>query len=409
MPCLISVSENRNLQDARKGLFIIMNALEEIAKTQPKENSGPGTSLRFEYQMNWGLKKLLELEESGEDYTIAFDYHDDIIVFDKEVNATAVDFYQVKTKKNGNWKLSDLFNPIAKKDETEIPKDDESGSDKDDDSPKEGGKKRKIKSLSFLAKLLSHSLLISASRNFYFVTNRQFNPYGFKKSPSGKQLSFEDVKPEFQEKIKSSIHEEDEKLDVEQTSHFYILQDQIPLDGFKQFLHGAVSDFLKIKATNAEIDAEVFYETLLNRIIRTRNNYDDDITDPKQFVEKKCFTKSQFSELITRLSNLESFNNRCQKITTWLTSPQILPYEADEIQQQLKEIRNDMSLYGNMGLTRIVNQIKDVIEFNKMDRSDTTYLTYAKRMVEMLKTESAEARNFPDNYLIALTLYEKAK
>ena len=69
-----------------------MNAIEEIAKTQPKENAGSGT-----YQMNWGLKKLLELEDSGEDYTIAFDYHDDIIVFDKEVDATAVDFYQVKT------------------------------------------------------------------------------------------------------------------------------------------------------------------------------------------------------------------------------------------------------------------------------------------------------------------------
>ncbi len=386
-----------------------MNAIEEIAKTQPKENAGSGTSLRFEYQMNWGLKKLLELEDSGEDYTIAFDYHDDIIVFDKEVDATAVDFYQVKTKKNGNWKLSDIYNPKVERDESEISKDNESGSENDDEAAKEGDKKRKDKTLSYLAKLLSHSLLISASRNLYFVTNRQFNPYGFKKSPSGKQLSFDDIKPDFQEKIKSSLHEEDDKLDVEQTSHFYILQDQIPLDGFKQFLHGAVSDFLKIKATNAEIDAEVFYETLLNRIIRTRNNYDDDITDPKQFVEKKCFTKSQFSELISRLSNLESFNNRCQKITTWLIAPQILPYEADEIQQQLKEIRNDMSLYGNMGLTRIINQIKDVMECHKMDRTDTTYLVYAKRMVETLKAESAEARNYSDNYLIALTLYEKAK
>ena len=51
-----------------------MNAIEEIAKTQPKENAGALTSKRFEYQMNWGLSKLLELEERGEDYTIAFDY-----------------------------------------------------------------------------------------------------------------------------------------------------------------------------------------------------------------------------------------------------------------------------------------------------------------------------------------------
>ena len=77
------------------------NALEEIAFTLPKENAGASKSLRFEYQMNWGLNKLLELENCGDDYVIAFDYHDDIIIFDKEIDATAVDFYQIKTKKNG--------------------------------------------------------------------------------------------------------------------------------------------------------------------------------------------------------------------------------------------------------------------------------------------------------------------
>ena len=84
---------------------------------------------------------------------------------------------------------------------------------------------------------------------------------------------------------------------------------------------------MKTKAPAAEIDADVFYETLLNRIVRTRNNYDDDISDAQQFLEKKCFSKSKFSELISRLANLESFNSRVGKITTWLTNSQILPYE----------------------------------------------------------------------------------
>ena len=91
-----------------------MNAIEEIAKTQPKENAGAATSKSFEYQMNWGLSKLLELEEKGEDYTIAFDYHDDIIVFNSEANATEVDFYQVKTKTNGQWRLGEIYNPSTR-------------------------------------------------------------------------------------------------------------------------------------------------------------------------------------------------------------------------------------------------------------------------------------------------------
>ena len=120
-------------------------------------------------------------------------------------------------------------------------------------------------------------------------------------------MSFADIKIEKQNEIKEALKKEIEELDVSHTENFYILQDQIPLDGFQNSLRGAVSEFLKKNAGNAEIDADVFYSTLLHQIIRTRNNYDADIDDVKQFLEKKCFTKSQFSALIKGLSNLESF------------------------------------------------------------------------------------------------------
>lgn len=375
-----------------------MNAIEEIAKTQPKENAGPPTSKRFEYQMNWGLNKLLELEEKGEDYTIAFDYHDDIIVFNSEADATEVDFYQVKTKTNGHWRLGEIYNPSTPDDES----DKEEG---EDDVTKHS--KSKKKNLSYLAKLLSHTLRISASKNFFFVTNRQFSKAGFEKAPKGKLVSFADIKKEKQDEIKEALKKEIEELDVSHTENFYILQDQIPLDGFQNSLRGAVSEFLKKNAGNAEIDADVFYSTLLHQIIRTRNNYDADIDDVKQFLEKKCFTKSQFSALIKGLSNLESFNSRCQTITTWLNT--IPPFEADGIRKQLSELRKDMTSYGNLSLLRMFNKIRDILENNEFKREDPTYVGYAERMVGILKNEMPEAVNYEDNYLIALTLYEKSK
>lgn len=203
------------------------------------------------------------------------------------------------------------------------------------------------------------------------------------------------------------MKKEIEELDVSLTENFYILQDQIPLDGFQNSLRGAVSEFLKNNAGNAEIDADVFYSTLLHQIIRTRNNYDADIDDVKQFLEKKCFTKSQFSALIKGLSNLESFNSRCQTITTWLNV--IPPFEADGIRKQLSELRKDMTTYGNLSLLRMFNKIRDVIENNEFGREDSTYVGYAERMVGILKNEMPEAMNYEDNYLIALTLYEKSK
>lgn len=378
-----------------------MNAIEEIAKTQPKENAGALTSKRFEYQMNWGLSKLLELEERGEDYTIAFDYHDDIIVFNNEANATEVDFYQVKTKTNGQWRLGEIYNPSTPDDES----DKEEGDNKNENTTKE--KQSKRKKYSFLAKLLSHSIRITTSKNFFFVTNRQFSRTGFEKAPRGQLVSFSDIKKEKQDEIKESLNNEIKELDVSHVENFFILQDQIPLDGFQNSLRGAVSEFLKKNAGNAEIDADVFYNTLLHQIIRTRNNYDADIDDVKQFLEKKCFTKSQFSALIKGLSNLDSFNSRCQTITLWLNA--IPPFEADGIRKQLSELRKDMTSYGNMGLLRMFNKIRDIIDNNEFNREDPTFVDYAKRMVVILKKEMPEAMNYEDNYLIALTLYEKSK
>ena len=380
-----------------------MNAIEEIAKTQPKENAGAPTSKRFEYQMNWGLSKLLELEEKGEDYTIAFDYHDDIIVFNSEANATEVDFYQVKTKTNGQWRLGEIYNPSTPEDES----DKEKGEDETKKEEVANENRPKKKKLSYLAKLLSHTRRITTSRNFFFVTNRQFSKNGFEKAPKGKLVSFADIKKEKQDEIKEALRNEIKELDVSHTENFYILQDQIPLDGFQNSLRGAVSEFLKKNAGNAEIDADVFYSTLLHQIIRTRNNYDADINDVKQFLEKKCFTKSQFSALIKGLSNLESFNFRCQTITTWLRD--IPPFEADGIRKQLSELRKDMTSYGNLSLLRMFNKIRDVIENNEFEREDSTYVGYAERMVGILKNEMPEALNYEDNYLIALTLYEKSK
>lgn len=380
-----------------------MNAIEEIAKTQPKENAGPLTSKRFEYQMNWGLNKLLELEENGEDYTIAFDYHDDIIVFNSEAIATEVDFYQVKTKTNGQWRLGEIYNPSTPDDESD--KEECEDDSKNEDVTKE--KQTKRKKYSFLAKLLSHSIRITTSKNFFFVTNRQFSKTGFEKAPRGKLVRFADIKKEKQDEIKESLNKEIKELDVSHTKNFYILQDQIPLDGFQNSLRGAVSEFLKRNAGNAEIDADVFYNTLLHQIIRTRNNYDDDIDDVKQFLEKKCFTKSQFSALIKGLANLESFNSRCQTITTWLNV--IPPFEADRIRKQLSELRKDMTIYGNMGLSRMFNKIRDIIDNNEFKQEDPNYVGYAERMVDILKREMPEAMNYEDSYLIALTLYEKSK
>ena len=356
--------------------------------------------MRFEYQKNWGLKKLLELEQNDEEYSIAFDYHDDIIVFNKEREATKVDFYQVKTRKNGSWTISNIYDPNVKSDETEDTFELTSENAKDRD---EEGKDRS-KKLSYLAKLLSHTLQITTAGDFFFVTNRQFTKHGFLRSGS-KQLSFDDIAPNFQEKIKTAVAKEVKGLDISHIKNFYILQDQLPLDTCSQTMRSIVRDFLNDKIPYAEIDSDVFYETLLNQIIRRRNDFSEDISDPNVFVEKKCFAKSQFSALINKLVNLESFNSRRHTIETWLSN--VKPFEAEKIRLGLRAIRDDIMEYGNMSISRLLNSTRDILSNNAPVETDNTYLDYATRLAGLLKEEVPEAKSYSDNYLIALVLYGK--
>lgn len=54
-----------------------MDAFDEILSKLPSDIGGSTADNGFTFQKNWALKKLLELEDSGESYTIIFDYHDE--------------------------------------------------------------------------------------------------------------------------------------------------------------------------------------------------------------------------------------------------------------------------------------------------------------------------------------------
>ena len=66
-------------------------------------------SNRFDFQKNWAICKLIELSNLNEDFVLAFEFHEDIIVFDSSENPNFIDFYQIKTKNSGKFNLSALL------------------------------------------------------------------------------------------------------------------------------------------------------------------------------------------------------------------------------------------------------------------------------------------------------------
>lgn len=66
-------------------------------------------SNRFGYQHTWTLCHLLRLHASDQAYVVILEYHDDVLTIDNEKSPAKVDFFQVKTRKSGHWKSSDLL------------------------------------------------------------------------------------------------------------------------------------------------------------------------------------------------------------------------------------------------------------------------------------------------------------
>lgn len=70
-----------------------MSSLEKMTSRQPRENAGASSSNRFEYQINWGLHRLLQLEKAHENYVMILDYHDDIVICNSDKQEGYIDFY----------------------------------------------------------------------------------------------------------------------------------------------------------------------------------------------------------------------------------------------------------------------------------------------------------------------------
>lgn len=160
-----------------------MDAFDEILSKLPSDIGGSTADNGFSFQKNWALKKLLELEDSGESYTIIFDYHDDIEVLDSDEDAANIDFYQIKTSVN-YWQANKLCQ-------------------KETDSK---GKAKK----SYLGKLINHYLEFEKTRDVYFVTNTfvSKNHFNSKSDSHDEVLSFSKLSEKVQNDIKSKIEEE---------------------------------------------------------------------------------------------------------------------------------------------------------------------------------------------------------
>lgn len=356
-----------------------MDAFDEILSKLPSDVGGSTADNGFSFQKNWALKKLLELEDSGESYTIIFDYHDDIEVLDSDEDATNIDFYQIKTSGN-YWQASKLCQ-------------------KENDSK---GKAKK----SYLGKLINHYLEFEKTRDVYFVTNTfvSKNHFDSKSDSHDEILSFSKLSEKVQNDIKAKIEEElGTHINSNNYEHLFIIQNQLNLNDSTDSLVGKVTTFLRKHLGTSEINSRSFYDAIFAEITK-RNDYKEVCHTKEELFTHKAISKSQFESFINELHNYTSFDMKCQYAMrelmdgTNFQQRRIIKHELEN------KIRNEYFQYDNIEFCKLSNCIRDVNLHIKFEDCNTFWELGNKILAEV-KSKYSNPLEYKDSFILALIFY----
>ena len=366
-------------------------ATQQMIEFPPDDNSGSSSSNRFAYQKNWALYKMLELEQLGRDYMIVMDYHEDIVIIDTCIKENNIDFYQVKTKKGDYWRPSELFDPAK----------DSKGNTKS----------------SIVGKILKHSIDFSKARDYYFVTDSFLRPENYVKGKDfdDSKIPFSKLTKDIQESAKQKIKKELKNVKADVWKHFYISQQQLNIDNYKDTVVGLIQKFIDKNLPKAEISSSTLYDSLYSEI-ESVQDYEGYISDEKVLAERKSFKHSDFKVYIQKLATFNSYDTKCERVID-----KYLPLAGDEMNMvrevQFKQIlRSKIKAflydYNNAEFLQLTSYITRMVrDFNDTELlafKDSNYWDISKRLLIRLKERFTLKMELDDDDLQALILLEYA-
>ena len=366
-------------------------SLLEFTEQMPDDNSGSRSDNRFGYQVNWALKKLLDLEELGRDYMIVMDYHEDVIVLDSSSRVENIDFYQIKSKRMDYWLLSELT---------------EGG----EPANEEGTNK-----LSILGKLLKNSTRFSKSRYFFFVTDSFFSKNIIKTGSSNEmhRLPFTAFDDKKQQQTKDVLKKELKDVPDDVWDRVYFLQKQLSVENYRNELVGAITRFFERKLPDVDIKASTFYDSIIGELDE-KQRYEDIITETDVLTTRKSFKHEDFKRYLDGLINFESYDQKCNTILTDIfngLSKKEMPLKRKMRFKELlhNRIKADYHNYSNAEIIQLKGTIKKLAAMAEfMDDEDATEWTAANKVLEEIKKTYNNYMGYEDDYILALILLEYA-
>jgi len=86
-----------------------LTIINDLLSTSERESGGRTAIDRFDFQTAWGIANVLRLHDTGINYAVAFEFHDDIVELDDADAPKAAIFYQLKTLQSGHLTFTEIL------------------------------------------------------------------------------------------------------------------------------------------------------------------------------------------------------------------------------------------------------------------------------------------------------------
>ena len=232
--------------------------LKDLLTKPQREVAGASTAARFDFQKCWALCEMIDRHCAGQDYVVAFEFHDDVLFFDTATNPNEVEFCQVKTAESPKpRKLSSITSRRK---------------------PKNSIIGKMLKNTEGLADYPTAKLVLVSNNVFEFANTL---------------ICAKDLEEKYRKKLVEKITDELPTLNENILEHIHFRVVQIPIAEVETYLRGKAVNLFENRFGTEFTEAVLPWLRVMMGEANRRNNFPpDSVADVQTLIEKKCIGRS---------------------------------------------------------------------------------------------------------------------
>lgn len=348
--------------------------MDDLVTIPQREKGGSIALERLDYQASWAVSLVLMLHEKSDDYAVAFEFHDDIVVLNGSIQPSKARFYQVKTRTSGNWTVKRLTQRYKKR----------GGSDK-------------IPSI--MAKMYDNRAKFgSAAEVLGFVSNQPCEFIEHTKCP----CSFDEGESVKTDTLKKALAIEVPSFASGDIELFEYHLSDLPLSRPGTMLRGLIIQFLEAQLGIPDCPSSAFVVVILEHA-RERSKHMGSVTNFQELMRAKTLTRAQVQEMLNETKRRHQSRPKWSTVANDLTG--ISPIRKRDISRAWGRYELEKLSLVSIAFERFCTNLYD--HANGIDDGDQTLAGIVESNLGHVRALAQRFGIYQDDaYLSAAFLYE---